>query len=105
MAIGPQIKNRTRHLYAIEKSPELQGVLKSKGYSVIHDDFLTYSDALSFDVVFMNPPFSNADEHFLKAWDVVADGGTVVCLMNWETIANPYSEKRKLVASIIEKHG
>ena len=68
------LKYRTRNLYAIEKNYELQGILKSKGYKVIHDDFLTYSDALSFDMVVMNPPFSNADEHFLKAWDTVADG-------------------------------
>ncbi|GAB3731674.1 hypothetical protein GCM10027594_13610 [Hymenobacter agri] len=53
----------------------------------------------------MNPPFSNGDRHLLKAWDVVAGGGDVVCLLNTETLANPYSETRQLLARLIEDHG
>jgi hypothetical protein len=52
----------------------------------------------------MNPPFSNADDHFLKAWEI-AENTDIVCLMNAETIRNPYSQKRQLVNRIIEDNG
>jgi hypothetical protein len=52
----------------------------------------------------MNPPFSNGDEHFLKAWEI-SENTDIVCLLNAETIRNPYSQKRKLIKQIIESHG
>jgi tRNA1(Val) A37 N6-methylase TrmN6 len=75
--------------------------LKEKQYKVVHDDFLTYEKEMSFDFIIMNPPFSNGDDHFIKAWEI-ADNTTIVCLLNSETINNPYSEKRKLVKKIID---
>mgnify|MGYP002408801058 FL=1 len=94
-------KYKKVRLYAIEQSPELQSILKEKQYKVVHDDFLTYEKEMSFDFIIMNPPFSNGDEHFIKAWEI-SDNTTIVCLLNSETINNPYSEKRKLVKKIIE---
>lgn len=87
-------------IYAIEQSHELQAILKEKKYKVVHDDFLTYEKEMSFDYIIMNPPFSNWDEHFLKAWEI-ADNTTIVCLINSETLNNPFSEKRKLIQKII----
>ena len=87
-------------IYAIEQSHELQAILKEKKYKVVHDDFLTYEKEMSFDYIIMNPPFSNWDEHFLKAWEI-ADNTTIVCLLNSETLNNPFSEKRKLIQKII----
>ena len=52
----------------------------------------------------MNPPFSNGDDHLLKAWDFLHDG-EIVCLLNEETIKNPFTPSRKRLAAIIEKHG
>ena len=52
----------------------------------------------------MNPPFDNGDEHFLKAWDI-ARNTTIVCLLNAETLRNPYSANRKLIYKIIEDNG
>jgi hypothetical protein len=49
----------------------------------------------------MNPPFENGDQHFLKAWDIMRNGD-IVCLLNAETLKNPYSERRKTVLKIIE---
>ena len=36
---------------------------------------------------------------------MVAAGGDVVCLLNTETLANPYSETRQLLARLIEDFG
>ncbi len=93
-----------RNLYAIEQDPELVYTLQGKDYKVIHNDFLTYSGDYLFDLIIMNPPFSNGDEHLLKAWEVL-QSGDIVCLLNEETIKNPYSAKRKLLASVIDQYG
>ena len=43
----------------------------------------------------MNPPFSEGDKHLLKALELMKNGGQVVCLLNAETLKNPYSNSRK----------
>jgi hypothetical protein len=52
----------------------------------------------------MNPPFSNGDEHLLKAWDILHEGH-IVCLLNEQTILNPHTNRRKLLKTIIDQHG
>ena len=102
LASGRQVKKA--NLYAIEKDPELTYTLQGKDYKVIHNDFLTYSGDYLFDLILMNPPFSNGDEHLLKAWDVLVDGD-IACLLNRETINNPCTSRRKQLARIIADHG
>jgi hypothetical protein len=53
----------------------------------------------------MNPPFSNGDRHLLKALDIQKDGGDIVCLLNAETIRNPYTETRKHLLRILNRYG
>lgn len=91
-------------IYAIEQEPELKMILQGKGYRVIADDFLTYSSELHFDLIIMNPPFANGDEHLLKAWEV-SKGGDIVCLLNEDTIKNPRTAKRKMLQTILQEHG
>ena len=80
----------------IEKEPELQKVLTGKGYPVICDDFLSFHTYKVYDLIVMNPPFSEGDKHLLKALDLMHDmGGDIVCILNAETIKNPYSNSRK----------
>ena len=92
------------NMYACEINPELVMVLQGKGYKILADDFLSYKPSHTFDLIVMNPPFSNGDEHLLHAWDILWTGD-VVCLLNAETIRNPYTQKRKLLAQIIQEHG
>lgn len=91
-------------VHCIEREPELQAILKEKGYKVVADDFLDYNSDVLYDLILMNPPFSNGDEHLLHAWNIMYEGD-IVCLLNSETLNNPYSERRKLLKHIIEKHG
>ena len=79
----------------IELSPELRSVLSGKGLRVVYDDFLQYHTFKQYDLILMNPPFSNGDEHLLKALSMVENGGDVVCILNAETIKNPYTNRRK----------
>jgi hypothetical protein len=52
----------------------------------------------------MNPPFANGDLHLLKAIDIQKNGGKIVCILNAETIDNPYSNTRKLLANTLNKY-
>lgn len=99
----PNSKNNIS-VYSIECDQNLKYILQEKGYNVIADDFLTYHGDYFFDLILMNPPFSNGDEHILKAWDIL-EQGDLCCLLNEETVKNPYSEKRKHLVSLIAAHG
>lgn len=94
----------TPKLYAIEKHPELRMILNEKNYKVIGDDFLEYNSDMHFDYIIMNPPFSNGDEHLLKAWEILHTG-TIICLLNSETVRNQHTKRRKLLNDIIINNG
>lgn len=95
---------RKRQIYCIEQDVELSYILAQKGYQVIDSDFLTYNGRLDFDLVIMNPPFEQGVDHLLKAWEILRNGH-IVCLLNSETVCNPFSEKRKLLLNLIEQFG
>lgn len=90
--------------FAIEQNVELQQVLRGKEYQVIESDFLKFEEDEYFDFIIMNPPFSNGDEHLLKAIEV-AKTTKIACILNAQTIKNPHTEKRKKLLSIIEEFG
>lgn len=91
-------------LEAIEIDPDLQSILKDQSITLIGSDFLEYGEEIFHNYIFMNPPFSNGDEHLLHAWNLMYCGD-IVCLLNAETIRNPYTKKRKLLLDIINEHG
>lgn len=88
----------------IEADSNLCAILRSKEYRVYNDDFLAWDDDKHYDLIIMNPPFSNGDEHLLKAISIAEKTGSkIICLLNAETIKNPYSNKRKLLVNTLEK--
>lgn len=91
-------------VYAIEKNVELQMLLQQKNYRLVADDFLRFVPDTCFDLILMNPPFENGDDHLLHAWEILHHGD-IACLLNAETIRNPYSAARKRLAKIIEANG
>lgn len=64
---------------------------------IVHDDFLTYRTYKKYDLILMNPPFKNGDLHLIKALEMQKDGGAVICLLNAETVRNPYTDTRRLL--------
>lgn len=98
-------KEKNWDIDCIEIDENLRHILKGKGYRVVHDDFLTYNSLKHYDLIIMNPPFSNGDKHLLKALDMVEkSGGQVVCLLNAETLDNPYSNSRKVLQQRLQKY-
>ena len=79
----------------IEIEENLQHILTGKGYRLVWDNFLTYQTAKRYDLIVMNPPFSYGDEHLLKALKMQKDGGMILCILNAETLKNPWSLRRK----------
>lgn len=95
-------KRSDRTVDCIEINPELQATLKGKGYSVIHDDFLTFEPKYHYDLILMNPPFDKGAAHLLKALDIQKRGGRIICILNAETIRNPYTNERKVLVRKLE---
>lgn len=89
----------------IEKEPELRSILKGKKYRVIYDDFLSFYSQKKYNLIIMNPPFSEGDKHLLKAISIIKKyGGQIVCLLNAETIKNPYTVYRKDLLNQLEEN-
>lgn len=86
----------------VESDNDLRCTLKGKGYKVVHDDFLTFQTFKHYDLIVMNPPFSNGAAHLTKALDMQKDGGAIVCILNAETIRNPYTNERKALIQRLE---
>lgn len=86
-------------------STELDMLGKLRAHTV-HDDFLTYDGRKCYDLIVMNPRFSNGDEHLLKAIELQRQSGAEIrCILNAETIINPYTNRRKLLARKLEELG
>ena len=78
--------------------------VKGENIHLIHDNFLTFTAYKQYNLIIMNPPFSNGDKHLLKALEIQKYGGQIVCLLNAETIRNPYTETRKELVSLLNKY-
>lgn len=92
-------ETNTLDIDCIEINTDLQNVLIGAGFRVVHNDFLTFYTGKQYDLIVMNPPFSNGDEHLLKAIAMQERyGGQIRCILNAETLKNPYSNKRKILA-------
>lgn len=73
---------------------------------VVHDDFLTFQSRKRYDLIVMNPPFADGDAHLLKAIELQKKyGGQIRCLLNAETLLNPYTNRRKVLQSQLSELG
>ena len=83
----------------IELDTNLRAILKSKEYPVIYDDFLSFNTYTQYDLIFMNPPFKDAEMHLMKAIKMQERmGGKILCILNAETLLNPCTRIRTELA-------
>ena len=87
----------------VEIDPNLRAILKYKGFRVIHDDFLTFNTRKRYSLILMNPPFSEGDKHLFHALELCEHGGQIACVLNAETIRNPYTNIRRLLVKRLQK--
>ena len=88
----------------MELEPELQAALRGKGYPIVGNDFLSFWPDEKYDLIVMNPPFADGEKHLLHAWEILAHGD-ILCLLNEQTLQNPYSVSRQLLCKVIADHG
>ena len=98
-------RNNRHDIDTIEIDPDLRHVLKGEGFRVIHNDFLTFESFKRYDLVVMNPPFSNGDRHLLHALNFVRGEGRLVCVLNAETLKNPYTKTRQELSRRLSELG
>jgi protein-L-isoaspartate O-methyltransferase len=70
-------------LEVVEPAYSLRQILELKGFSLVGDDFMTFTGG-PYDRIIMNPPFeSGADiDHVRHAFDLLAPGGRLVAIMS-----------------------
>lgn len=78
--------------------------LHEKHLNVVGMDFLKFKPGAIYSHIVMNPPFNEGVKHVLHAWEIIWDG-EIVAIINAETVRNPFSAERKLLASIIDRYG
>jgi hypothetical protein len=89
----------------IEIDENLRYILQGKNYRVIQDDFLTFNTYKRYDLIVANFPFSEDDKHLHKALDIQErTGGYIVCLINADTLRNPFSNSRKDLLRRLEEN-
>ena len=89
--------------HCIEINKTRAAALKGKGYKVVWDDFLTFNPLMQYTLIIMNPPFREGAKHLLKAMEICAPGGQIACILNAETIRNPYTNERKALIAKLEE--
>lgn len=103
-------KDSTYHYFPDDEQEELASIdseakgFFSEGIHIVHDDFLSYTNYKKYNLIIMNPPFSNGDKHLLKAIKMMQNGGQIVCLLNAETIRNPFCSTRSWLKSQLNKY-
>ena len=91
------------HVDVVEYDVSKHDVLRGRGYNVVGTDFLSFTTPISYDAIFMNPPFRNGAQHVLHAWRILQDG-EIVAILNAETVRNPCDKYRQQLAKIIDQH-
>ena len=88
----------------VEINPDLRHILSGKGHRVVYDNFLEFSTYKHYDLIIMNPPFDTGEKHLMKAIEMQKNGGSIVCVLNKDTLHNPYSYPRKELIEVLNNH-
>lgn len=98
--------NSNLDVTCVEIDENLCAILKQNKhrFKVINADFLTWCSFDRFDTVLMNPPFADGDKHLLRVLSLMEQGGQICCILNAETIRNPYSNTRQLLVQKLTEY-
>ena len=97
-------ESERENVHCCESDPELPACLRGKGYTLVGRDFLSFWPDEKYDLIVMNPPFANGEKHLLHAWEIL-EHGDIYCLLNGQTVDNPFSATRQRLRAIIDEHG
>lgn len=78
----------------------------AKGRLIARDFLKVRSEQVShIDLIVMNPPFSNEEDHINHAWNIAPGGCHIISLCNWQMYRNTYTKKRAELKSLIDLNG
>lgn len=99
-------KNGAKEVFACENDPYLQRLLRGK-CTIIGDDFLKVTSDMisSIDHIVMNPPFSDAANHIMHAYNIAPPGCTVTALCNSSSLDGGYSKEWRILKEAIQLYG
>ncbi len=100
MIYSDRTEEQTAEMHRL--SQEIHELDNMEKVHVIYDDFLTFHTHKHYDWIIMNPPFEDGDLHLLHALELQKNGGGIVCLLNAETIRNPYTNTRRTLLQKLE---
>lgn len=96
-------RNYSFDIDCIEINESLKNTLTGKKYRIVHDNFLTFQTMKQYDLIIMNPPFSQGAAHLMHAINLQKYGGSIICILSAETLRNPYSKERKALCNTLEE--
>lgn len=86
--IADHLKQKAKTTYrkaeidCIEEDPCLATSLETKGYPVVHNDFLSFRTYKRYDIIFLNPPEGYAAAYLLRAiTQQMHYGGAILCVI------------------------
>lgn len=95
---------RKENIICCEVDYDRQTILRSKGYNLVGFDFLLDDIPYTPHRIIMNPPFRQGVAHVVKAWNMLAEGGRLVAIINAANlrVSNPSFETHVLIKAISE---
>lgn len=97
-------RDRLPAVDAIEIDISKHQHLHAADIGVVGTDFLKHPNLSAYSHILMNPPFSAAAAHVMKAWELLWDG-EIVAIINAETVLNPCDRHRRQLVRLIQQHG
>ena len=89
----------------VEIDETLRNILLGKGYNLVGRDFLEWNAPKFYDLIIANFPFNEGVHHALKAIRIQERmGGAILCIINAETLKNPYSKERKILVEKLKNY-
>ncbi len=95
---------RSMPVDCVEIDVSKHATLRSKGYNVVGLDFMNFKNGAVYSHILLNPPFKVGARIVLKAWDM-AFNAEIAAIVNAETIRNPHTQEREMLAKLIAEHG
>ncbi len=96
-----------KEVLGCELNPDLYQISSQYCTRMIGTDFLqvTSEQISHVDMIIMNPPFDKGGWHLLHAWKIAPPNCRIICLLNLETLNNPYTQSRKELLKIVNENG
>ena len=90
------------NVVACERNDKLRSMLQC---DVIGSDFFELKDISNIDMIVMNPPFSNANEHITHAYNIAPEGCHIIALCNYANFENSHRGGKDRFKRLVEDYG